>query len=48
VADLVDEIGFEAVDTGGLADGGRLQQPGAPLYGAEVNVQAAREALGRG
>ncbi len=46
VADLIDEVGFEPVDTGGLADGGRLQQPGSPLYGAEVNLHEAREALG--
>jgi predicted dinucleotide-binding enzyme len=29
---LVEEIGFAPVDTGGLAEGGRRQQPGAPLY----------------
>ncbi len=46
VADLVDEIGFEPVDTGGLADGGRLQQPGAELYGAEITPLEARAALG--
>jgi 8-hydroxy-5-deazaflavin:NADPH oxidoreductase len=46
VADLIDEIGFEPVDTGGLADGGRLQQPGAALYGAELTAAEAREALG--
>jgi 8-hydroxy-5-deazaflavin:NADPH oxidoreductase len=48
VGDLIDEIGFEAVDTGGLADGGRRQQPGTPLYGAEVTAAEAREALGLG
>ena len=46
VADLIDEIGFEPVDTGGLAEGGRLQQPGTPLYGAEITPAEAREALG--
>ena len=46
VADLIDEVGFEPVDTGGLADGGRLQQPGAPLYGAEVTPAEARDLLG--
>lgn len=46
VADLIDEIGFEPVDTGGLADGGRLQQPGTPLHGAELTTHEAREALG--
>jgi predicted dinucleotide-binding enzyme len=46
VADLVDEAGFEPVDTGTLAEGGRLQQPGSPIYGAELTNQEAREALG--
>jgi 8-hydroxy-5-deazaflavin:NADPH oxidoreductase len=45
VMDLVDEIGFDAVDSGSLADGGRLQQPGATLYGAEVTSIEAHEAL---
>jgi 8-hydroxy-5-deazaflavin:NADPH oxidoreductase len=31
-ASLIDEIGFAAVDTGGLAEGSRRQQPGAPVY----------------
>ena len=46
VADLIDEIGFEPVDSGGLADGGRRQQPGAPLHGAELTPPDAREVLG--
>ena len=46
VADLIDEVGFEPVDTGGLAEGGRRQQPGAPLHGAELTPPDAREALG--
>jgi predicted dinucleotide-binding enzyme len=46
VADLIDEIGFDAVITGSLADGGRLQQPGSPVYGAEVTIAEAAEALG--
>jgi len=29
---LIDDIGFGPVDTGSLAEGGRLQQPGGPLY----------------
>ena len=45
VAGLIDEIGFDAVVTGSLADGGRLQQPGTPLYGAEVTIAEAAEAL---
>ncbi len=46
VSDLIEEIGFAPVDTGLLAEGGRRQQPGAPLYGAEVIPAEAREQLG--
>jgi len=31
VAAVIEEIGFAPVDTGGLRDGGRSQQPGSPL-----------------
>jgi predicted dinucleotide-binding enzyme len=37
---LIDEIGFSAVDTGALADSWR-QEPGAPVYGAEVRPDQA-------
>ena len=30
VAELIDEIGFDAVDAGTLAEGGRKHQPGSP------------------
>ena len=46
VMDLIDEIGYDPVDTGPLAEGGRLQQPGSPIYGAELTNPEAREALG--
>lgn len=46
VMELIDEIGFDPVDTGDLATGGRLQQPGSPIYGAELTNPEAREALG--
>ena len=39
---LIEDIGFAPVDQGGLADGGRLQQPGAERYG---KVLTLREAL---
>lgn len=32
VSDLIDEIGFAPVDTGGLREGGRSQEPAGPLY----------------
>jgi 8-hydroxy-5-deazaflavin:NADPH oxidoreductase len=38
VADLIDEIGFTAVDAGTLA-GTRRQQPGAPLYVAYADAR---------
>jgi hypothetical protein len=36
VAELIDQIGFEAVDAGTLAEGGRKHQPGTPVYGADL------------
>jgi hypothetical protein len=47
VAGLIDGIGFDAVDAGTLAEGGRRQQPGAPAYGAELTADELRAALGR-
>ena len=45
VAELVDEIGFEAVDAGTLAEGGRKHQPGTPVYTADLSVSELRETL---
>ena len=45
VSRLVEEIGFVAVDTGGLRDGGRLQQPGSPLYARPLTGAEARAAV---
>jgi predicted dinucleotide-binding enzyme len=45
VSRLVEEIGFAPVDTGGLRDGGRLQQPGSPLYARRLTGAEARAAL---
>ena len=41
VASLVRDVGFAPVDTGELREGGRLQQPGSPLY---LRTLAARDA----
>jgi predicted dinucleotide-binding enzyme len=38
VAELIDQIGFEAVDAGTLAEGGRKHQQGGPLYGRELTA----------
>jgi predicted dinucleotide-binding enzyme len=47
VIDLIDELGFAAIDTGSLADGGRRQQPGSPIYNVELTGTQARETLSR-
>jgi predicted dinucleotide-binding enzyme len=47
VSELVEALGFAAVDTGGLADGGRCQQPGSPIHNVELTGAQAREALSR-
>jgi predicted dinucleotide-binding enzyme len=45
VSDLIDQIGFDPVDAGSLADSWR-QQPGTPVYGAPGGSDSVREALG--
>ncbi|MBF9132775.1 NADPH-dependent F420 reductase [Plantactinospora sp. S1510] len=45
VSDLIEQIGFEPVDAGGLADG-RRQQPGSPIYGADLTGGELHERLG--
>ncbi|HYY99210.1 MAG TPA: NAD(P)-binding domain-containing protein [Pyrinomonadaceae bacterium] len=45
VSRLVEEIGFAAVDTGALAEGGRRQQPGAAVYNRELNAREAARVL---
>jgi len=41
---LVDEIGFDPVDAGGLDDSWR-QQPGSPVYATDLNADGVRRAL---
>ena len=45
VAELIDQLGFAAVDTGSLADGGRLQQPGAPFFNRPIGLTEATQEL---
>ena len=45
VAGLIDEMGFEAVDAGTLAEGGRKHQPGTPVYTADLRASELREKL---
>lgn len=44
VMELIDELGFDPVDAGGLADSWR-QQPGTPVYTADLDADRLREAL---
>jgi predicted dinucleotide-binding enzyme len=46
VAELIDQIGFDAVDAGALGDGGRLHQPGTSVYGRLLTAEQIRAALG--
>jgi predicted dinucleotide-binding enzyme len=41
VAKLIAEIGFAAVDTGFLHEGGRSQQPGTAVYNKDVTAREA-------
>ena len=47
VMDLIDEIGFDPVDNGGLVEGGRKQQPGSPIYNNPITAKEMREQLTR-
>jgi 8-hydroxy-5-deazaflavin:NADPH oxidoreductase len=46
VLKLVDELGFDGVDAGSLAESWR-QQPGTPVYGADFNAEGVRKALSK-
>jgi predicted dinucleotide-binding enzyme len=41
---LLDELGFDGVDAGGLDDSWR-QQPGTPVYGPNLDAEGVRRAL---
>jgi predicted dinucleotide-binding enzyme len=44
-AKLIEEIGFAAVDTGFLVEGGKRQQPGSAIYNQELSVKQAAKVL---
>jgi predicted dinucleotide-binding enzyme len=44
VLGLVDDLGFDPVDAGGLEESWR-QQPGTPVYGADLDADGVRAAL---
>jgi predicted dinucleotide-binding enzyme len=46
VAALIDQIGFDAVDAGTLARGGRTHQPGTPAYTEGLPTAELRARLG--
>jgi len=45
VTRLIDEIGFAAVDTGSLRDGGLTQEPGTAVYNRELTASDAQAML---
>jgi predicted dinucleotide-binding enzyme len=45
VAKLIEEIGYAAVDTGFLSEGGKRQQPGTAVYNQELTIKQAAEVL---
>lgn len=45
VSKLIEDIGFVAVDTGSLREGGRKQQPDSPIYNNSMTVETARRRL---
>jgi predicted dinucleotide-binding enzyme len=45
VSKLIDEIGFDAIDTGSLAEGGRKQQPGSAIYNVPLTAHDAKSKL---
>jgi predicted dinucleotide-binding enzyme len=45
VADLIEDIGFAAVDTGFLREGGEMQKPGTPIYNRDLTVREAAKVL---
>lgn len=44
VSELIEEIGFDPVDTGSLRDSGK-QEPGSPVYNEPMTEDQARKAL---
>jgi predicted dinucleotide-binding enzyme len=45
VAKLIEEIGFAAIDTGFLHEGGKRQQPDTPIYNKTLTAKEAKELL---
>lgn len=45
VARLIEQIGFDPIDTGSLREGGRRQQPGSPIYNQAITGEQALQRL---
>lgn len=45
VSNLIDDIGFKAVDTGSLREGGRKQQPNSTIYNYPLTLEIAHKRL---
>ena len=45
VSNLIEDIGFKAVDTGSLREGGRKQQPDSPIYNNPMTLEVAQKLL---
>ena len=45
VGRLIEEIGFDTVDTGFLHDGGKLQEPSSPIYNVPMTFNEAKQRL---
>jgi predicted dinucleotide-binding enzyme len=48
VAKLIEDIGYAAIDSGFLHDGGKNQQPGSAIYGKELTAAEAAKVLSAG
>ncbi|MGI8429026.1 MAG: NADPH-dependent F420 reductase [Solirubrobacteraceae bacterium] len=46
VGELIEQLGFAAIETGSLAQGGRRQQPGSAIYNTPLPAREAETALG--
>ena len=45
VAGLIDEMGFDPIDSGSLAEGGRRQEPGSAIYNVPLTASEAKKML---
>ncbi|MHB8659186.1 MAG: NADPH-dependent F420 reductase [Solirubrobacteraceae bacterium] len=45
VAELIEQLGFAAIDTGSLSQGGRMQQPGSVIYNTPLDARDAEAAV---